>query len=72
MPKKIIIKSEFVERKSFMKKRIAVKFKELIYVLLSEQASSPYSNIGKHLLFTRVNNLQLSEKKKLPSDKTIV
>ena len=38
-----------------MKKRIAVKFKDRIAVLLSEQASSSYSNIGKHLVFTMYN-----------------
>jgi hypothetical protein len=50
-----LIKSKFDERKSFMKKRVAVKFIELISLILSGQASSPYSNIGKHLLYTRCN-----------------
>ena len=50
-----LIKLEFDERKIFMQKRVAVKSIELISLLLSGQASSPYSNIGKHLLFTRCN-----------------
>jgi hypothetical protein len=38
-----------------LKKRVAVKFIELISLLWSGQASSPYSNNGKHLLFTICN-----------------
>ena len=46
-----------------MKKRTAIKFKELISVLLVGQASRPYSNSnnGNHLLFTRFTYITSSD-----------